>query len=96
MKIFKWYIQVPYRCAGFFCSATSGIHLIGITQHEYGLDPVFGGGDPVVYPGRSARFLVKELRRVGYNVSRRPWALYAFKQHLAARRVTKAADPWHK
>lgn len=92
MKIFKWYIQVPYRCAGFFCSATSGIHLIGITQHEQGLDPVFGGGDPVVYSRRSARFLVKELRRVGYNVSRRPWLLYALKQRKAAKKL----DPWKK
>lgn len=96
MKMFKWYIHVPYRCAGFFCSATSGVHMIGIIQHDHGLDPVFGADDPVLYSGRSAWFLVKELRRVGYNVSRRPWLLYAFRQYLAARKALKKANPWHK
>ena len=90
MKIFQWYIRIPCRQAGFFCTVSAGGYLQGIDQHQNGLDPVFGGADPVFYPGRSAKFLVKELRRVGYNVSRRPWILYALKQRKAA----KANNPW--
>lgn len=90
MKFVKWYIRIPCRTAGFLRPAAPGQYLTGISKVDGFLVPAWGAEAPVSYPGASARFLVRELRRVGYNVSRRPWFVYARRQ----RHLMRKQDPW--
>ena len=97
---FKWVVSLPSKPAGFFVPicppAPLGNYLARIYSDPDGCHPGFSDL-PVLYPGRSARFLVKGLRRVGYNARRVPFffllvrsAVAAFTARLKARAASKA------
>lgn len=88
----KWYVAIKHDPSNFFKPVSTGCYLSCIGMFADEVAAGFLPDNPVAYPGRSARFLVKELRRVGYNVYRRPWLLYVLKQ----RRAAKKLDPWKK
>lgn len=89
----KWYVSVKCDHSNFFATVSPGKYFSGIVMdYEGGCRPAFMPSDPTAYPRRSASFLVRELRRVGYNVHRRPWILYALHQ----RRNIRKQSPWKR
>lgn len=100
MKFFNWIIVVPCRPAGFLAPVSSGSYLVSLCYGEGGLIPQFSPDKPQNWGYRSARFLVKEMRRVGYHAGMRPYALFAFCKWFVARRAARKAaranDPWKK
>lgn len=97
---FKFVVRLPSKPAGFFAPlcppAPLGNYLMQIRSDHEGCRPGFSDV-PVLYPVRSARFLVRELRRVGYNARCVPFvflmvrdAVRAIKSRLLARMASKA------
>lgn len=91
-KILRWNVLIKYDPGRFFVPVTTDRYLSGINcvDDPPAVLPQFSEDAPVLYSRRDARFLVRELRRVGYNAYRRPWILFAIKQRIAARK----ARPW--
>lgn len=92
MRILKFVVQINHNAGTFFPVVSAGRYVRGVIyDSELGcMIPDFADQDAVLYSGRAARFLVRELRRVGYHVKRVPWLVYAIRQRKAA----KAANPW--
>ena len=91
-KILRWNVVIKYDPGRFFVPVTTDRYLSGISRVDDppAVLPQFSSDAPVLYSHRDARFLVRELRRVGYNAFSRPWLFFAFKQWIAARK----ARPW--
>lgn len=92
LKILRWNVLIKHDPGRFFIPVTSDVYLNGLSRSDdpAGVVPLFSTSDPVLYSRRYARFLVWELRRVGYNAYRRPFLIYVFKLRIAARK----ARPW--
>ena len=92
LKILCWNVLIKYDPGRFFLPVTTNRYLSGICRFDDppSVLPQFSEDAPVLYSCRDARFLVRELRRVGYNAYRRPWIFFAIKQLIAARK----ARPW--
>lgn len=91
-KILRWNVLIKYDPGRFFVPVTTNRYLSGINRVDDppAVLPQFSEDAPVLYSRRDARFLVRELRRVGYNAYRRPWIFFVIKQRIAARK----ARPW--
>lgn len=94
MKIFRWIVLLKNDPAGFYSPITLGRFLVGFTgvPGTDFLDPVWRDADPALYKRKGARFIVSELRRVGYNVHYVPWLLLAIVERIKARKK----NPWKK
>ncbi len=88
LKILRWNVLIRYNPGKFFLPVTDACYLSGIFRLDepQALVPQFSADEPILYSRRDARFLVRELRRVGYNAYRRPWIIFAVRQRIAARR----------
>ena len=88
MKFLKWIVMISCNSGSFYGCVAPGRYLSGValeaSQGVY--KPLFRDADPVLYPRSSARFQVKELRRVGYNVRCVPYALVLFVSWLKVRK----------
>lgn len=99
MKIFdcfKFVVRLRASYCGFFVGCGCGF-LHCLENSEHGVFPVFDEKEPILYSFRSAGFVARELRRVGYNARCVPFVLLmvidavrAFKSRLDARRASKA------
>lgn len=89
LKILRWNVMVRYDPGRFFLPVTTNRYLSGINSVDDppAVLPQFSEDMPVLYSRRDARFLVRELRRVGYNAFRRPWLIFAIRQRIAARKT---------
>ena len=90
IKLLRWNVLVKHNPGRFFHPAFAHSYLSGI-QHLEHLDaavPLFSADAPVLYSRSDARFLVCELRRVGYNAYKRPWICFAIMQRRAAKRAS--------
>lgn len=93
MKLFRWIVLLKNNPAGFYSPVSAGHFLAGFGSSSDGfLQPVWAEADPVLYKRKGARFIVSELRRVGYNAFSIPWLLLAIIQRIKARKQ----DPWKK
>lgn len=90
IKIFSWVVCLDAEDAGFFMPCTVPGYLSQLAMLDDGILPAFGD-KPILYPFRSACFLVRELRRSGYNVSGVPYAWLMLKAGLRAWKARKAA-----
>lgn len=92
LKILRWNVLIKYDPGRFFLPVTTNRYLSGISRVDDppAVLPQFSEDTPVLYSYRDARFLVRELRRVGYNACRRPSIFFAIRQWMAARK----ARPW--
>lgn len=89
MKILQWNVLVKHNPGKFFHPIGGSPYLSGIRFMEH-LDssvPIFSSDFPVFYSRRDARFLARELRRVGYNAYKRPALFFVLKQRRAARQA---------
>lgn len=94
MKIFRWIVLLKNDPAGFYKPIASARFLVGfqdVRDTPY-LDPCWSDADPTLYQHKGARFIVSELRRVGYNVHAVPWLLLAIVERIKARKK----NPWKK
>lgn len=89
MKLLQWNVLVKHNPGKFFHSVGASPYLSGIRFFENldGSLPLFSADAPVFYPLRDACFLVRELRRVGYNAYKRPALFFVLKQCIAARQA---------
>lgn len=93
---FKFVVRLKAKYSGFFVGCGVGF-LHDLVNSDQGVFPVFDEKAPILYPFRSACFVARELRRVGYNAHCVPYvflmirdALLCFKSRLEARRASKA------
>lgn len=93
---FKFVVRLNAKYSGFFVGCGVGF-LHSMVNSDQGVFPVFDENKPILYSFRSACFVARELRRVGYNAHCVPYvflmvktALRAFKSRLDARRAAKA------
>lgn len=88
MKFLKWIVMVRDDPGGFYGCVGGNRYLAGVHYNALAgwHEPVFASSDPVLYPGGSARFQVKELRRVGYNVRAVPYVLIMVIAWIKARK----------
>lgn len=94
MKIFRWIVVLKNDPSGFYEPIAPARFLVGfqdVPNTPY-LAPAWADGDPVLYVRKGARFIVSELRRVGYNVHAVPWLLLAIVERIKARKK----NPWKK
>ena len=94
MKIFRWIVLLKNDPAGFYKPIAPARFLVGfqdVPNTGY-LCPVWDDVEPSLYQRRGARFIVSELRRVGYNVHAVPWLLLAIVDRIKARKK----NPWTK
>ena len=98
LDVFKWVVRLPSKPAGFFVPLCPpcplGNYLVRIKSDLDGCRPEFSDL-PALYPACSARFLVRELRRVGYNVRRCPFVILMVRdalRSLVSRLKAHAAD----
>lgn len=94
MKLFRWFVLLKNDPAGFYAPVTVGRFLVGFSDvpNTPYLSPVWADADPTLYQRKGARFIVSELRRVGYNVHALPFFLLQILQRIRARKV----NPWGK
>lgn len=91
VKIFSWVVCLDAEDAGFLAVPCRTGYLERLELGEQGrVKPIYGD-KPILYPFRSACFLVRELRRSGYNVSGVPYAWLMLKAGLRAWKARKAA-----
>ena len=104
LKILSWVVRLDAGNYRFFTTCAKPGFLSSLSLRDDGLTktvlPCFGD-DPILYGFRSACFLVRELRRTGYNVSAVPYAILMLKDAAKAflrRRAAKAAAraKWRK
>lgn len=77
MKFLRWIVLIKNDPSGFYAPVSDGRFLVGfgdVSDTLY-LCPRWASDCPALYSRRGARFIVSELRRVGYNVSSVPYAL---------------------
>lgn len=88
MKLLKWNVLIKNNSGKFFKPLTTCSMLSGIVQvdHDYA-EPFWTDDHPILYSFFDARFLSRELRRVGYNAFSRPYFVFVLKQRFAARRA---------
>lgn len=89
LKILRWNVLIRYDPGRFFLPVTTCRYLSGINRVDDppAVCPQFSEDTPVLYSCRDARFLVRELRRVGYNAFRRPWIIFVIRRWIAARKA---------
>lgn len=91
MKLFHFIVRLKYQKTGFFAPPSDPGYLNRIVATENNMIPCFGN-DPITYQWRSAAFLVRELRRAGYNVRYVPYIFFAIKKRLET--VMAARAKW--
>lgn len=93
---FKFVVRLRASYSGFFVGCGCGF-LHSLVNSDQGVFPLFDEKEPILYSFRSAGFVARELRRVGYNAHCVPYvflmvkaALRAFKSRLQARMAAKS------
>lgn len=94
MKLLRWIVVLKRDPAGFYKPVSDGRYLVGFggCPDFAFLFPSWGAENPTLYTRKGAKFIVSELRRVGYNVRRVPFALVLLVQYIKARKK----NPWKK
>lgn len=91
MKFLRWIVVVKNNPSGFYQPVTLGRFLVGfadVPNTPY-LVPKWADADPSLYKLRGARFIVSELRRVGFNVSAVPYLVLLIVDWFKARKKRK-------
>ena len=94
MNILRWIVVLKRDPAGFYQPVSDGRYLVGFggTPEFAFLYPKWAADDPVLYTRKGSKFVVSELRRVGYNARRIPYALVLLVRYIKARKK----NPWKR